>query len=207
MTNATATATTQPSDAPQADGMGGDELLGRSKGVVVGAVMGSVWAGSAIGVLSSAAAVALATAGLAICVLLIAGARRLRLAAMAIPASVSSGADLGRVRSGFALVTLGEAAAVVAAINVLVRSGRPQWIPAVICAVVGLHFVPLARLFRVRVYYASAVGLCAMAVLTLVVGAVGAPAVLWRLVPGFGAALVLWATSARLLVTTPTPAT
>jgi len=204
MTNPTATVLHRPSDDPQTDGMGDDELRGRSAGIVVGAVMGLVWAGSAIGVLSFVAAVPLAIAGVAICAALIAGARRLRHAAAALPASPSAGFDPGRVRSRFILVTVGESAAIAAGINILVRSGSPEWIPAMICAVVGLHFFPLARLFRVRVFYASSVTLCAIAVITVVVGMAGAPVVLWRLVPGFGAALALWATSARLLVTTAT---
>lgn len=204
MTDATSTVVHRPTDEPHTDGMGGDELRGRSAGAVVGAVMGLVWAGSALLVLSSVVAVPLAMAGVAICAVLTAGARRLRRAATAVPESPSSGVDRGRAHSRFTLVVVGESAAIAAAINVLPRTGHPRLIPAVICAAVGLHFVPLARLFRVRVFYASAVGMCAIAAVTMVVGVAGAPAVLWRLLPGFGAALALWATSARLLVTATT---
>ena len=71
-----------------------------------------------------------------------------------------------------------------------------------ICAVVGLHFVALARLFSLQLYYATAMALCLVAVITMILGATGSPASLWQLVRGFGAALALWATSARLLVAT-----
>jgi len=206
MTNATNTVTRRPIEASRPDGMGGDELRGRSTGVIVGAVMGLVWAGSTFWALDLAVAVPVLVAGVAVCAALMTGARRLRSAATALPASVASGVDLGKVRSRFALVVAGETVAIAVAINVLVRSGHPQWVPAAICAVVGVHFAPLARLFNVRVYDATAVALCGVAAATMITGVAGAPVLLWRLVPGFGAALALWATSARLLVTTPTPA-
>ncbi len=206
MTNATTIVTRRPIGATRPDGMGGDELRGRATGVVVGAVMGVVWAGSTLGALDLAVAVPVLVAGVAVCAVLMTGARRLRSAATALPASVPSGVDLGKVRSRFALVVAGESAAIAVAINVLVRSGHPQWIPAAICAAVGLHFVPLARLFRVRVFDATAVALCGVATTTMIMGVAGGPVLLWRLLPGFGAALALWATSARLLFTARTPA-
>jgi len=199
MTNATTIVTRRPIGATRSDGMGGDELRGRSTGVVVGAVMGVVWAGSTFGALDLAVAIPMLVAAVAVGAALATGARRLRSAAAALPASVPSGVDLGKVRSRFTLVVAGESAAIAVAVNVLVRSGHPQWIPAAICAAVGVHFVPLARLFRLRVYDATAVALCGVAAATMIMGGAGAPVVLWRLLPGFGAALALWATSARLL--------
>jgi len=204
MTNPTTIVTRRPIVTTRPDGMGGDQLRGRSTGVVVGAVTGMVWAGSTFGALDLAVAVPVLVAGVAVCAALAIGARRQRCAATALPASVQSGVDLGKVRSRFALVVAGEFAAIAVAVNVLVRSGHPQWIPAAICAVVGLHFVPLARLFDLRVYDATAVALCAVAAATMIMGVAGAPVVLWQLLPGFGAALALWATSARLLFTART---
>jgi hypothetical protein len=206
MTDPTTIVTRRPIEATRPDGMGGDELRGRSTGVIVGAVMGVTWVGSTLGALDVAVAVPVLVVAVAVCAALMAGARRMRSGATALPASVPSGVDLGKVRSRFALVVAGESAAIAVAINVLVRSGHPQWIPAVICAAVGLHFVPLARLFKIRLYDATAVALCGVAVATMLAGAAGAPVVLWRLLPGFGAALALWATSARLLFTARTPA-
>jgi len=199
MTNATTIVTRRPIGATRPGGMGGDELRGRSTGVIVGAVMGVVWAASTFGALDLAVAIPMLVAAVAVGAALATGARRLRSAAAALPASVPSGVDLGKVRSRFTLVVAGESAAIAVAVNVLVRSGHLQWIPAAICAAVGVHFVPLARLFRLRVYDATAVALCGVAAATMIMGGAGAPVVLWRLLPGFGAALALWATSARLL--------
>jgi hypothetical protein len=109
----------------------------------------------------------------------------------------------GKVQRRFTIVVATETAAIIAAANILARSGHAQWIPAVICALVGLHFIPLARLFSVALYYATAWALCLVSSATMILGTSGAPTSVWQLLPGFGAALVLWSTSAGLLVTSP----
>lgn len=185
-------------------GMRREELRGRSAGIIVGAVMGLTWAGSALLTLSPIVAVPVLVASVAIFAVLMTGARRLRRAAIVMPASTRARASARKLRRRFTLVIAGECAAIAAAGNILARSGHSQWIPAVICAAVGLHFVPLARLFSVQLYYATAVALCLVAASTMILGATGSPAPLWQLLPGFGAALALWATSARLLVATTT---
>lgn len=194
--------------APEAERTGGlahAELRGRSAGVVVCAVMGFVWAASALGVLPVPAAVPGLTASLVIAATLLLGARRLRRSAATLPAASPPGHDAGNVRRRFNLVVLAEFVGIAAAINVLSRIGHSEWIAASVCAAVGLHFIPLARLFRVPIYNSTAAALCLAAGATFVLGAAGAPASVWQLVPGFGAALALWVTGARLLVTTVTP--
>jgi len=161
--------------------------------------MGLVWAASVRGVLRPGAAVAVLLASLAIAGAQMVGARRLRRVAATLRVPGSLGADVGPTRRRFNLVVLGELAAIAAAVSILVNSSHPQWIPAVICALVGLHFVPLARLFRTRMYYGTALALCLVAAATMILGASGAPASLWHSLPGFGAALSLWATGAGLL--------
>ncbi|RZU11106.1 hypothetical protein EV645_6264 [Kribbella rubisoli] len=74
-------------------------------------------------------------------------------------------------------------------------------IAPVICAGVGLHFVPLARLFGVRAYYATAAVMCLLAAVTFVLAA-SAPA-LWTMLPGIGAAITLYATCIALLAWNP----
>lgn len=202
----TAAASGPPAESRQIDGMGKEELRGRSAGIFVCAVMGFTWAASAVGALTAAAAVPVLIASLVTSAVLLIGARRLRRSGSFLPASSSPGADRAKVRRRFNLVVLAEFLAIAVAINVLSRLGHSQWIPAVICAAVGLHFIPLARLFRVRLYDATAAALCLAAVATMALGAAGASESVWHLVPGLGAALALWATGARLLVTTVTPA-
>jgi hypothetical protein len=135
---------------------------------------------------------------------LMTGSRRLRIAATTQPASapLAGGPDLDKIRRRFIFVIVIEAVAIFGAARILAGSSHSDWIPAVISAVVGFHFVPLARLFRVRLYYAAAAALCTVAGATMLFGAVGAPKLLLQLLPAFGAALGLWATGARLLVTT-----
>jgi len=167
--------------------------------------MGLAWAGSGLGALSPVVAVPVAVVGVATFAALMTGARSLRRAATAMPASAPPGADTSTGRRRFTLVVAGECAAIAAAVNTFSRSGRSQWIPAVICAVVGLHFIPLARLFRVPLYYATAAALCLVAATTMILGVTGAPASLWQVLPGFGAALALWATSASALFAATAP--
>jgi hypothetical protein len=199
---ATATATRLRRQAPQTAGMRREELQGRAAGVIVGAVFGLTWAASALPGLDSVVVVvpvlALSVATFAV---LMTGAHRLRRSATLMPASPVPAA-LGKVQRRFTVVVAIETVAIIAAANILARSGHSQWIPAVICALVGLHFIPLARLFSVPLYYATASALCLVAGSTMNLGASGAQTSLWQLLPGFGAALVLWATSAGLLATT-----
>lgn len=196
MTNAAA------ADAQLAGGPGQADLGGRSAGVVVCAVMGFTWAASALGVLPVPAAVSGLAASVAITAALLVGAHRLRPSSAALPEAPSAGDDAGNVRRRFNLIVLAEVVGIAAIITVLSRMGHSEWIAASICAAVGLHFVPLARLFRVRLYDATAAALCVAGGATFALGAAGAPASVWQLVPGFGAALTLWVTGARLLATT-----
>ncbi|MFI5694594.1 hypothetical protein ACIA58_22265 [Kribbella sp. NPDC051586] len=85
--------------------------------------------------------------------------------------------------------------------GVLGGTGHPDPIPAVICAGVGLHFIPLARLFGVRAYYATAAVMCLLTVLTFIL-APSNPA-LWTVLPGIGAAITLYATCLTLLTLDP----
>jgi len=132
---------------------------------------------------------------------LMTGAHRLRRSATMVPASPRP-AGLAAMQRRFTVVIAAETVAIIAAGNILARSGHSRWIPAVICALVGLHFIPLARLFSIPLYYATATALCLVAGATMILGASHGPTGLWQLLPGFGAALVLWATSAGLLATT-----
>jgi hypothetical protein len=65
--------------------------------------------------------------------------------------------------------------------------------------IVGIHFVPLARIFRVPRYYTMGGLFCLITVLTLVLvpvhAQVGAAAA-WFVIPTFGCSAVAWATAA-----------
>jgi hypothetical protein len=103
-----------------------------------------------------------------------------------------------RRRAG--LVNLGEVAAIAVAVVVLVAAGGPALVPAVVCLILGLHLVPLARLFGQRQYRWAGVLLCLAAVAGLAVYAAGSSGAVSRSVVGLAAAAVLWGTSLHVAI-------
>jgi hypothetical protein len=96
-------------------------------------------------------------------------------------------------------INLAQFAAIVAVIALLGIVGAPQLVPAGICLVVGLHFIPLSGLFAQPQYRWTGIALCVVAVVGIAVfAATGGDAS--RAVVGFGAALTLWATAADVAV-------
>ncbi|ONF62384.1 DUF7010 family protein [Amycolatopsis keratiniphila] len=77
----------------------------------------------------------------------------------------------------------------------------PEAVPAWVLFVVGLHFLPFAKLFGSRRFLVLSALLCAVAVLAAVLAIAGWAAA-WQLVPGFGGAVVLWGTVAAGLLAT-----
>lgn len=96
------------------------------------------------------------------------------------------------------LVNLGELAAIFVTVTVCSAFGRPQLVPPVVCLVVAVHFVPLARLFDQPEYRGTAAGLAAASVAGLAALALGSSAETSRLLVGAVAALTLWVTSLLL---------
>jgi hypothetical protein len=174
-------------------------LRGRAQAIVVCAVMGFAWAMSASANQNSALALPVRVGSIVVAVVLLVGARRLRGVADQFGPTVRD-AGVSKSRSHFHLVIGAEIAAVALTVMILARTGHEQWIPAGICAVVGLHFLPLARTFSMPSYYATGAALCLVTVATVVAAALGAPASVWHLVPGLGAAICLWATGAAVVV-------
>jgi hypothetical protein len=74
-----------------------------------------------------------------------------------------------------------------------------RFIAPVIALIVGLHFLPLARLFRISTYYVTGVllsTLALIAIVALIVGLTiaGPSPYNWSLVVGIGVTLILWLT-------------
>jgi hypothetical protein len=67
----------------------------------------------------------------------------------------------------------------------------PEAVPAWVLFVVGLHFLPFVKLFGSKRFLVLGGGLCAVAVLAVILGNGGA-AWAWQAIPGFGGAVVLW---------------
>ncbi len=177
----------------------GSRIRGLGTGVVVLAVAGLTWFVPAAFRFSSNVSGDLAAivTGVAVVVVVALGSGGL---AMRRAPSTDTSPSPHIISRRFGWVVGAEGAGILLAGCLLGATDHSDLIPAFVCAVVGLHFVPLARMFAVRVYFWTAVALCSVSVATfVVVGASNAPAWLWQVLPGFGAAACLWATAATLI--------
>jgi hypothetical protein len=76
-----------------------------------------------------------------------------------------------RVRRGYGITVGVEVAAIVAGAAVLEGSGRPAYLPAWILLVVGVHFIPLGRIFRIEALGWAGLALILVAAAAAVTGA------------------------------------
>lgn len=99
-----------------------------------------------------------------------------------------------RVRKGFMVVNAMQWTLIGLAVVLLNLTGHVAWILPAVILVVGLHFLPLAQLFRYPGYILTALALTAVAVLTLAFGGDGniGPTLL-------ATGAILWLTAAALL--------
>ncbi|TDB76428.1 hypothetical protein [Micromonospora sp. KC723] len=88
------------------------------------------------------------------------------------------------------IVAVEFAVAVLGAV-LLAALGRAEYVPVLVCAVVGAHFPPLAPVLRDRLLVPLGVAMCLLALAGLVVGFVSPTPP--GLVVGTGAGLLLWA--------------
>ena len=174
------------------------ELLGQTQGamVLVGAGLGWMMSGlSALGNIP----LGLFLAVLAVAALLLLGAVAVRRSARGI-AWVPWSPPL---RRGFMLAFGGEAAAIMVIFAAALLLHRPVWIPPLVALAVGLHFLPLARLFRRPLYYVTGAALCAVCVGTIAFmppqwGARHLQG--WLLSAGLGSGTVLWLSVLWMLI-------
>jgi len=68
-----------------------------------------------------------------------------------------------RIRRAFALVNAMQWVAALAVVNILANIGLSAWVVPSIILIVGLHFLPLARLFDYRPHYVSGIALVLLA--------------------------------------------
>jgi hypothetical protein len=64
----------------------------------------------------------------------------------------------------YALILLFEGVAVLVTWVILLNRGYDQWVIAAFAAIAGLHFFPLARVIRLRSYYALGIWICGLSV-------------------------------------------
>ena len=126
--------------------------------------IGALWAGLGAAATSAGplpgALVALVVAALVV------AAWRVRRANPAV-ADAALPADLAaRLRRGSRVLLwscVGEGVGILLAVNLVVNLGHPQWQTAAVMAVVGLHFLPLARGFGYRAHVVTGVAMTAWA--------------------------------------------
>lgn len=124
-----------------------------------------------------------------------------RVATVSLPVARSTEKDMGR---RFALVSTLEIVSIIVASNVLAANNRDEFIPLAISLIVGVHFLPLAAVFQVPVYYLTGAVMSMFALVALV--ALWRDMMLgglynWAIVVGIVNAVILWTTTLRMLQT------
>jgi hypothetical protein len=92
----------------------------------------------------------------------------------------------------FVYVNIAQWVLVLVVANVLANTGRPGWILPAIMFIVGLHFIPLARIFAYPTHYVTGIALMLLSIGYPLISTMG---------PGspagcLGAGLILWASAA-----------
>jgi len=140
-------------------------LVGSSTGALLMTIFGAVCGAAGAQALGGDfGALTLAASGVLAAVLFL-GAGRLRRGALGLPGDDSQAAREWRGRSSlrFNLVFGLQGAALALSVFLLVHYGLGTLVPAAVVAIiVGIHFIPLAELFRVRAYHATGSALCAL---------------------------------------------
>jgi len=168
----------------------------RRRGTVVLSVFALVWVFAGASGLASPGA-ALAAEIIAVPVTAVAILLAYRKGAAPSPRLVDLPANWARSVGVVNVVELAAVFGVIAASN---ASGHPGLIPPGIALVVGLHFVPLARLYDQWQYKVTAALMSAVAVLGFALVAAGLSDESVRAVVGLGSAVTLWASAYHVAV-------
>jgi Family of unknown function (DUF7010) len=177
------------------------EAGGIASGVFFMALFGALWGLMSAGYLSGGVQIAaFVLVGVVTLGLVAAGTAILR-HAKSLPDSPSPGeaAQDNHISTYFGII-FGVEFGLIAVVAIwLSRIQAAAFIPPAIALIVGIHFFPLARLFRVPGYWITGALLCALALAALVGLLLGLPLDgtspdHWSLFVGMGATLVLWIT-------------
>lgn len=180
----------------------GAAIRGTASGMFFMAFFGTLWAYTGILGLQGWGAPLLLVTAVSIGIALFIGGVSLIRASRELTNQVSKTAlrNGKRTRFWFNIIFAAEGLAIAITVAVSNATRHPELIPVIIAIIVGVHFLPLATLFQVRLYYFTGILLCLLAINT------------WLFVPakvtlgghqinafmslvGFGSALILWGTS------------
>lgn len=179
-------------------------LRGFATGVVFMACFGTLWASIGVGGLGGWGALWPAVVALLIGIALLGGGVSLWRGAGQL--ADAAGADAGDHTDRWFGVIFGvEGVAILAASVICNVTGHFALFFPIMALIVGLHFLPLARLFGVGMYYLTGALLCLVGIVALlavpVTATVGGREIMARwLVVGGGCAVILWGTGLLLWV-------
>ena len=118
------------------------------------------------------------------------------------PAATDGSAQGTTLGKWYALIVGSEFVAIALASVLLGQAHDDQLIPLVVALIVGIHFLPLAALFHVPVYYLTGMLMIVLAGCGLIALffnlTLGGPYA-WSVVIGLGNAVILWSTALYLL--------
>jgi hypothetical protein len=103
--------------------------------------------------------------------------------------------DSKKISNRFHLINCAQWLMAIVAANVLINLGKPEWVVVAVMFIVGLHFVPLAHLFRHQPHYILAVALMGWALIYPLCLSQGPANPLGSL----GAGLILWSAALNSL--------
>ncbi|MFJ7753671.1 DUF7010 family protein [Peribacillus muralis] len=170
---------------------------GTGMGVIFMAFFGTLWAGIGVMGLQEWGFPYVELASMLVGLLLLIGGISLLHQAQKMPERTTS--HFQRIRFWFNIVFIAEGLLIGAAIAICNAINQTELIPAVIAIIVGIHFLPLASLFRIKLYYVTGIMLCLLALITLLAAPstilLGAQQITAKLsLLGFGCAITLWTT-------------
>ena len=166
--------------------------VGRASGGLFMSLFGGVWAGYGADVRWGPPGWVF---GGLVAVLLAAGCLWLR--RHALPHAVATdGTAEAAMRRGFRRVNVVQWIAIFAVAQGLIALHRQAWVLPAVMATVGLHFLPLARLFRYPAHAWTGLALLAWSLAYPWLGGVAEPQ---SFCGPLGAGLILWAAAARVL--------
>jgi hypothetical protein len=173
------------------------ELRGRGTGIVVCAIFAALWTNWAAPMLSESA-LCKWSAALAVAVLsgtlLFAGVATIREGRRLSRATATREAGPRGMRRQFVVVLAWEILALNVAAYLLIGHQMVQYLAPAVALVVGLHFLPLAKIFRAPHYYATATAMTLAGIAAAMAIATGNAAVTTDGILDLACAIALWGT-------------
>ncbi|MCY9006870.1 DUF7010 family protein [Peribacillus frigoritolerans] len=182
-----------------------EAFRGSGIGVIFMAVFGTLWAGTGVMGLQGWGFPYVELAAIFVGIIMVIVGISLIHASQKMSNQVSDDGARRLKRIGFLfnMVFIAEGLLIGVAIAICNLINQTDLIPGVIAIIVGIHFLPLASLFQIKVYYATGVLLCLLALITWLnvpdTVMVGEHQILAPLsLLGFGCSLILWTTGLTL---------